>query len=375
MIHRLLAAATIVATCLAAPATVLAGQPDPGHADLFQHDPGDPRITLDWHFASTSYPAWFRSNVETELEINWDDPVANNSNVPHYDNGGDNTGGGTITYTSASASPCTGSTVWIACNPAGGLRSFELYVRSLPSTSAPTWMWYHRDNTCSDLYDGSPYANDGFPTSACFSVLRVVAHESTHLTLVRAHYDAGADDETIMQSTTPTPNGSAAFWNRKNFLPCDLAAAQLEYGPADAAGRYADCFSVSPGDGAKGLNSALTVTSGTTYTRCWNTSATVTGRLALANSAAYEDMRNWPLSGRLVRIDRRPIGTTTWTTGSASATATGSGGSNWKATLTTASAGSYDYRATFFTGASETAVNSSNQVTWSIRWASAGCPT
>ncbi len=375
MIRRLLAAATIVAACLAAPATVFAGQPDPGHADLFQHDPGDPRITLDWHFASTSYPAWFRSNVETELEINWDDPVANNSNVPHYDNGGDNTGGGTVTYTSASASPCTGSTVWIACNPAGGLRAFELYVRSLPSTSAPTWMWYHRDNTCTDLYDGSPYANDGFPTSACFSVLRVVAHESTHLTLVRAHYDAGADDETIMQSTTPTPNGSAAYWNRKSFLPCDLAAAQLEYGPADAAGRYADCFSVTPGDGAKGLNSALTVTSGTTYTRCWNTSTTVSGRLALAGSAAYEDMRNWPLSGRVVRIDRRPAGATSWTNGSASATATGAGGSNWKATLTTASAGSYDYRATFFTGASETAVNSSNQVTWSIHWTSAGCPT
>ena len=140
-----------------------------------------------------------------------------------------------------------------------------------------------------------------------------------------------------MQSTTPTPNGSAAYWNRKNFLPCDLAAAQLEYGPANAAGRYADCFSVTPGDGAKGLNSALTVTSGTSYTRCWNTSATVSGRLALAGSAAYEDMRNWPLSGRVVRIDRRPVGSTTWTNGSASATATGSGGSNWKATLTTAS--------------------------------------
>ena len=258
MIRRLLAALTIVVGCLAAPAMAVAGEPDPGHADLFQHDPGDARVTLDWHFASTSYPAWFRSNVETELEVNWDDPVANNSNVPHFDNGGDNTGGGTITFTSASSSPCTGSTIWIACNPAGGTRAFELFVRSLPSTSAPTWMWYHRDNTCVDLYDGSPNPNDGFPTSVCFSVLRVVAHESTHLTLVRAHYDAGADDETIMQSTTPTPNGSAAYWNRQNFLPCDLAAAQLEYGPAYAAGRYADCFAVTPGDGAKGLNARLT---------------------------------------------------------------------------------------------------------------------
>src|SRR5262249_33511682 len=138
---------------------------------------------------------------------------------------------------------------------------------------------------------------------------------------------------------------------------------------------YADCFSIVPGDGAKGLNSTLTVTTGTTYRACWNTSATVAGRLALASSAAYEDMRNWPLSGRTVRIDRRSLGASTGTTGSASATATGSGGANWQTTLTTASAGTFEYRATFFTSSSEPAVNSSNAVTWTVQWTSAGCPT
>jgi hypothetical protein len=374
MKRRTLAAAVLVGVSLLLPASAVAGEPDPGHADLFQHDPGDARITLDWHFASTAYPAWFRTNVEKELETSWDDPATNNSNVPRFDNGGDNAGGGTVTYTSAAASPCTGSTVWIACNPAGGVRAFELYVRAMPSISAPTWLWYHRDNTCQDVYDGSPNPDDGFPTSACFSVLRVVAHEATHLTLLRPHYDRGADDETIMMSTTPTPNGSPDNWNRRSFLPCDEAAAQLEYGPASAGGDYADCFATTPGDGAKGLSSALTVTSGASLSRCANTSATVTGRLALANSAAYEDMRNWPLANRVLRIDRRPSGGT-WTTGIATATASGLGGNNWKATLTTAAAGSFDYRAQWFTKAGEPAVNSSNQVAWTIRWTTVGCPT
>jgi hypothetical protein len=376
MIRRIPAIA-LLSTLLAVGSaqTALAGEPDPGHADLFPHDPGDARITLDWHFASTAYPAWFRSNVETELEVNWDDPVANNSNVPRYDNGGNNSGGGTVTYTSAAASPCTGSTIWIACNPAGGRRDFDLYVRALPSSSAPTWMWYHRDATCSDLYDGSPHPDDRFPTSVCFSVLRVVAHESTHNTLVRAHYDKGADDETIMMSTTPTPNGSPDFWNRRNFLPCDLAAAQLEYGPASAAGKYADCFAVRPGDGVKGLNSTLTVTSGILATRCASTSATLTGRLALANSAAYEDMRNWPLSGRVVRIDRRPVGAAAWTNGTTTATATGAGGNNWKATTASTAAGTFEYRATWITSNAEPAVNTSNQVTWTTRWTTIGCPS
>src|SRR5438105_551345 len=88
-------------------------------------------------------------------------------------------------------------------------------------------------------------------------------------------------------STRPraTPNGSPSNCNRKNFLKCDAAAAQLEYGPANPAGRYADCFDETPGDGVKGLNSALTVTTGTSYTRCVDTIATVGGRLALAGSA------------------------------------------------------------------------------------------
>jgi hypothetical protein len=366
-------AAVLVLAVSATPA--LAGQPDPGHADLFQHDPGDPRVVLDWHFASSSYPTWFRTNIDAELDTSWQDPVANNTNVPRFDNGGDNSGGGTIVLTGQAASPCTGSTVWLACNPAGGTRSFSIYVRSIPSTSAPNWLWYQRDGTCSDLYDGDPYADDHFPTSVCFSVLRVVAHEATHLTLTRQHYDTGADDETIMQSTTPTPNGSPKNWNRRNFLRCDAAAAQLEYGVADPGGRFADCFDIVPGDGAKGLNATLTLSTPTSITRCANQSVTVGGRLALADVAAYEDLRNTPLAGRAIRIDRRLNAETTWTTGVFYATATSAAGTNWSRSITTSTGGTFQYRATFWTPTAETAVNSSNSVAWTIQWATIGCPT
>lgn len=353
--------------------SALAGEPDPGHADLFPHDPGDARLRLDWHFASATYPVWFRTNVTSELNTWWQDPVANNSNVPRFDNGNDNAGGGSVVYTSAGTSPCTGSTIWLACNPAGGTRTFELYVRSIPSVSAPTWLWFQRDSTCTDVWDGNPQPDDHFSTSVCFSALRAVAHEATHVTLTRNHYDAGADDETIMQSSTPTPNGSPKNWNRKSFLPCDAAAAQLEYGLADPAGKVADCFDVKPGDGAKGLNSTLTLSTAASISRCSTQTATAAGRLALANAAAYEDLRDSPLAGRVVRIDRRPIGGSSWTTGVFSATATAGAGSNWSRAITTTTAGSFQYRATFVTTAAETAVNTSNAVTWSIQWTTLGC--
>jgi len=374
-VNRSIATLAAVATLLVAATPVAAGEPDPGHADLFGHDPGDNRIVLDWHFASAAYPAWFRGAIEAELDTNWQNPTSNNSDVPRFDNGGDNSGGGTIIYTSQGTSPCTGSPTWIACNPAGGTRSFSLYVRSLPSASAPTWLWYHRDNTCADLYDGDPFADDKFATSVCFSVMRVVAHESTHVTLLRPHYDAGRDDETIMQSTTPTPNGSPSNWNRKSFLPCDEAAAQLEYGVAEHSGRFADCFDSVPGDGAKGLNSTMSLTSPASSTRCSNTAATASGRLALANSAAYEDLRNSPLKGRVVRIDRRLSGASSWTTGVYTTPATEAAGTNWSRAITTGSAGTYQYRATYLTTAAETAVNSSNSVSWTIQWTTLGCPS
>src|SRR5262249_53977310 len=78
--RRLSAPGALIALGLSA-SPALAGVPDPGHADLFHHDPGDARLVLDWHFSSATYPDWFRSAIDAELDGFWADPVANNSNV------------------------------------------------------------------------------------------------------------------------------------------------------------------------------------------------------------------------------------------------------------------------------------------------------
>jgi hypothetical protein len=178
-----------------------------------------------------------------------------------------------------------------------------------------------------------------------------------------------------MQSNTPTPNGSPDNWNRRSFLPCDAAAAQLEYGVANASGKLADCFKVTPGDGVKGLNPTLSLATPSSFTRCSSVATTVAGRLALADTAAYEDLRDTPLAGRVVRIDRRPLNGTTWTTGAFTATAVDAPDNNWSRAITTSAPGTYAYRATFFTTAAETGVNSSNEVDWTINWTTIGCPS
>ena len=41
-------------------------------------------------------------------------------------------------------------------------------VRAARSVPATSWLWYQRDNTCADVYDGNPKADDGYPTSVWF---------------------------------------------------------------------------------------------------------------------------------------------------------------------------------------------------------------
>jgi hypothetical protein len=346
-----------------------AGEPDPGHQDLYSHSIGDARRVLDFHFGSLTYPQWFLDTAENELETSWDAISANNSGVPRYGNGGDNSGGGSIIYTTSGTSPCTGDPSWIGCNPAGGKVDFSIYIRSFPSSSAPTWLWWDRDSTCNDVRPG-----DGYATSVCFSVRRVLAHESTHNTLTRLH-NTLADDESIMQATTPTPNKSPDNWNRRNFLPCDEAGAQLEYGLADPSREYADCFRIFPGDGAKGLSTKLTLTSATSDSGCTTQTVSAHGRLALGTSSDYEDMRDTPLDGRVVRIDRKPHSSTSWTNGVYTTTASDAKGDNWRQSISSATSGTFDYRAGWYTSSGEPALNSSNQVTWTISWRGSPCPT
>ncbi len=159
------------------------------------------------------------------------------------------------------------------------------------------------------------------------------------------------------------------------FLPCDLAAAQLDYGLADPAGKYADCFAISPGDGVKGLNTSLTQTAGTSFTKCVGLNHTVAGRLALASSGAYIDMANTPLAGRALVVEGKNSPSTTWTQiGTATATNVATG-NNWTKAITSSVGGTWNYRATWTTNANEPAINTSNTVTWNITWTTIGCPT
>jgi hypothetical protein len=350
-----------------APGLVSANTPVAGHDDRYPHATNAPPITLGFHFASGA-PSWVKTAVTNAWQNGWDDPAGNNARIPRLSAGG----GGTVYYQDRNGSPCTGDPNWIGCNPdtPGDRTGFAVYLRQLPSDGQPTWLWQQRDGTCRDVRD------DGYSTGVCFSIVRVATHEMEHNTLTRSHDDQGEAD-TVMGAVTPTQNGAPTTWNVDTFLRCDDAGALLEYGAYDRARKYPNCFATTPGEGVKGLNTTLTVGS-SSYTACANGSTvTVSGRLALENDwKNYRYLANTPLEGRVISIYRKASGVASFPA-TAFTTATAgdvNSGSNWSKAFSSTSAIAYDYRAVWTTSSGEPALNSSNAVTWTIRFTTAGCP-
>lgn len=348
------------------PQLVHANTPVADHDDRYPHPTNAPPITLGFHF--NGVPTWAATAVTTAWQAGWDDPAGNNSRIPRLAVGG----GGTVYYEDRNGSPCTGDTSWIGCNPntPGDTTGFAVYLRQLPSSSQPTWLWHERDGTCADVRD------DGWSTSVCFSIKRVATHEMEHNTLTRSH-DGQGELDTVMGGVTPTKNGAPDTWNTDTFLRCDHAGALLQYGVMDRGRKYPNCFATTPGEGAKGLNTTLTVAA-TSYSACANGSTvTVAGRLALENDwKHYRYLANTPLAGRAIAIYRKASGAADFpATAFTTATATDvNSGSNWSKAFSSASAAAYDYKAVWATSAAEPALNTSNTVTWTIRFQTAACP-
>ena len=361
-----LAVAAALLLAAAAAGAVTANEPVAGHDDRYPHPTNAPPITLKFQFHS-AVPTWVENAVGSAWENGWSDTADNNTRIPRLAGGA----GGTVYYQDRNGSPCTGDPGWIGCNPntPGDRTGYAVYLRELPSDGQPAWMWFQRDATCNDV------RADTYDTSVCFSIKRVATHEMEHNTLTRSHDDGDAVD-TIMNPVTPTRNGSPDTWNVDTFLRCDEAGAMLEYGVLDRTLKYPPCFATTPGEGVKGLNTTLSVGS-SSYSACANGSnVTVSGRLALEDDwSHYRYLADTPLAGRAISIYRKSSGTASYpATPFTTATATDvNAGNNWSRAFSSTSADHVRLPGRLVLLA-EPALNSSNAVTWSIRFQTAACP-
>ena len=144
-------------------------------ASVFAHSPVANAVaeyaqntTLSYYYAASGYPSWVTTATNGTLTSSWPSSVSNNSASPQFSQG---TSGGIVTYIAQSASPCSGSTAWLACSSNWGTTSFHIYIRDLGGAPNGSWAWYDVTSACP-------------PSSTCFYARRVLIHERRNYFLV-----------------------------------------------------------------------------------------------------------------------------------------------------------------------------------------------
>jgi hypothetical protein len=210
----------------------------------------------------------------------------------------------------AGASNLVGDGVGATC----GVKGIACFTRNAP-TSFTLWMREqgHRFDWGSlrwcQAYITGP---DG-----CFDVENIMLDEFGHVEILDHHSNVADEsdytDAVVQEKSRTKPT---AGWNAHAFGRCDVASLQVQYDMQGWGAKYSTCLdlattlalSASPAAIPKGSETTLIAT------------------LKVADVASYGRLALNPASLRSVTLQRRPFGTTAWTTVGTMASGPNSGG-------------------------------------------------
>jgi len=178
------------------------------------------------------------------------------------------------------------------------------------------------------------------PPNGCFDAENIALDELGHVEILNHHvnYSDGSDYTDAVVQTVSRAKPSAGY-NAHQYGRCDVAALQLMYDVPSWSAPYSTCLD---------LVTTLTLSSSASSITA-GTSIGFTAVLKVADNSAYRELRINPLSSRSVVLQRRPVGSTSWTTVGTMAVASGSG----TYTLKTSPTATYEWRAVFSKPAAE----------------------
>lgn len=198
----------------------------------------------------------------------------------------------------ADASNLIGYGVGATCSVNG----IACFTRSVPNGFT---MWLREHGRVFDwgrlrwcqMYDAPP---DG-----CYDAETIALDEFGHIEVL-AHHVNYADDRDYTDAVVQTISRTKprAGWNMHVFGRCDVARLQIEYDVPTTNMKYSTCLE---------LATVLTIGASVASVPYGGTT-TLTAMLKVASNDAYERLRGNPVSRRTVRLQRRPRGTTAWTT-------------------------------------------------------------
>ena len=139
----------------------------------------------------------------------------------------------------------------------------------------------------------------------CFDVENIILDEFGHVEILNHHatYDNESDYLDALVQTVSHAKPKVG-WSAHAFGRCDIASLQLQYDMQGWGAKYSTCLN---------LATTLTLTANPTSIAKGGTT-TLTATLKVADNAAYVRLALNPVALRTVTLQRRPAGTTTWTT-------------------------------------------------------------
>jgi hypothetical protein len=172
-------------------------------------------------------------------------------------------------------------------------------------------------------------------SNGCYDIERVALDELGHIEGLGHHVNF-ADESDYTDAIVQFAGRAKARlgWDFHAFGRCDVARLQLDYERRDPGNPVSTCLS---------LASSLTLSSSPTSLYAGDT-AHFTATLKISVGMAAGAMSGDALSDRIVSLQRRAVGSTTWTTVAAMPASANSEGVyvlSWSPTVT------YDWRATF----------------------------
>lgn len=141
--------------------------------------------------------------------------------------------------------------------------------------------------------------------NGCFDVETIALDEFGHVEGLDHHVnraDASDYEDAVVQTVSHAK--PAVGWNQHRFGACDVATLQREYDVLNSSTPYSTCLD---------LDTDLALAASTPSVTSGGTVA-LSATLDVGDLASYERLRNNPISGRTVTLQRRAFGATTWIT-------------------------------------------------------------
>ena len=275
-----LAARLSVVSCVllaAGPGIARAHAPDP----VISSSLWDQDERLEFRFRAGSEPP---SAIRTAIRAAADDS-----------NASQNARGAVFGYDSTGANP-----IGYGAGATCGVNGIACFTRSVP-TGFTMWLREH-----GRVFDwGALRWCQLSDTTGCYDAETVALDEFGHIQVL-GHHDNYSDDRDYLDAVVQTVSRTKpkAGWDEHSYGRCDVATLQREYDVPSSAELISTCLD---------LDTALSLAASPTSI-VYNGTTTLSAVLRIVDAAAYDRLGNNTVTGRTVRLQRRPVGTTTWTT-------------------------------------------------------------